>query len=243
MCSSDLKAALNASFGTSENGEGNRQENNLWGTNGMVSRTLAYWKDGIVSMFDYIGRLRSVIKKKDEDIQKLQTALSASETKRKAVEAAMEKKEREFNERASIRALAARMRAAADAAARGDTPIARLVRQKARRNRVGLTRSRDKGEPRRCRKAVATDSGLLSRAGVLKRRSADMRQIEDFLVDRGPTHLPGETIPELKTDRTGYYDYLSRMSERIRAASALYTCSNTEAGGAAGAPLVRRPLN
>ena len=93
------------------------------------------------------------------------------EMKRKAVEAAMEKKEREFNKGASIRALAARMRAAADAAARGDTPIARLVRQKAQRNRVGLTRSRDKGEPRRSCKAVATDSGLRFRQGV---RSPDL---------------------------------------------------------------------
>ena len=37
----------------------------------------------------------------------------------------MEKKEREFNERAST--LAARMRAVADAAARDDTPTAKLV--------------------------------------------------------------------------------------------------------------------
>ena len=81
------KAAFNASFGTGDNSEGNRHENRLWGKNGMVSRMLAYWKDGIVSMFYYIGRLRSVIKKKDEDIQNLQTALSASETNRKAVEA------------------------------------------------------------------------------------------------------------------------------------------------------------
>ena len=37
-----------------------------------------------MSIFDYIGRLRgSVIEKKDEDIQNLQTALSVSETKRK----------------------------------------------------------------------------------------------------------------------------------------------------------------
>ena len=55
------KAALNASFGTGENGEGNKHENVLWGTNGMVSRTLAYWKDGIVSMFDYIGDRKSVV--------------------------------------------------------------------------------------------------------------------------------------------------------------------------------------
>ena len=119
------KAAFSASFGTGDDGEGSRHANVLWGTNGLVSRTLGYWKDGIVSMFDYIGKLRSDLKKEKEKYNILQDALNASETKRKAVEAAMEKKEREFNERASIRALAARMRAAAHAAARGDTPIGR----------------------------------------------------------------------------------------------------------------------
>ena len=67
-------------------------------------------------MFNHIGRLRKQIIVKDqvskavaEDNKALRAALDASETKRKAVEAAMEKKEREFNERASIRALVARM--------------------------------------------------------------------------------------------------------------------------------------
>ena len=139
------KAAFSASFGTGDDGRGSRHANVLWGMNGQVSHTLGYWKDCIVSMFDYIGKLRSDLKKEKERDNVLQDALNTSETKRKAVEAAMEKKEREFNKRASIRALAARMRAATDAAARGDNPITRLVRQKARHNRVGLTRSRDEG--------------------------------------------------------------------------------------------------
>ena len=52
------EAALSASFGTSYDGEGSRARhaNVLWGTNGLVSRTLGYWKDGIVSMFDYIRK-------------------------------------------------------------------------------------------------------------------------------------------------------------------------------------------
>ena len=96
----------------------------------------------------------------------------------------------------SIRALAARRRAAADAAARGDTPIPRLVRQKARRNRVGLTRIQDKSEPRRGRKAVATNSGLLSRresrAGVLKRHTCKRRRptISLSLNPSAPHHYP-----------------------------------------------------
>ena len=114
-------------------------------------------------------------------------------------EAAIEKKEREFNERASICALAARTRAAADAAARGNTLIARLVRQKARRNRVGLTWSLDKGEPRRSRKAVATDSCLLSRQGVAKRRSADMRI------------LPGCAAPKLELEAYFYTTTIYRL--------------------------------
>ena len=154
-------------------------------------------------MFNHIGRLRKQIMVKDqeskavaEENKALRAALDASETKRKAVEAAMEKKEREFNERASVRALAARMRAAADAAARGDTPIPRLVRQKARRNRVGLTRIQDKSEPRRGRKAVATNSGLLSRresrAGVLKRHTCKRRRptISLSLNPSAPHHYP-----------------------------------------------------
>ena len=135
------KAAFNAAFGTGNDGDGNRHENVLWGTNGVVLRTLAYWRVGLVSIFDHIGRLCKQITVKDqeskavaEENKVLQAALDASETKRKAVEAATEKKEREFDERASIRVLAARMRAAADAATRCDAPIARLVRQKALRN-------------------------------------------------------------------------------------------------------------
>ena len=106
------KAAFNAAFGTGNDSDGNRHENVLWGTNGVVRRTLAYWRDGIVSMFNHIGRLRKQIMVKDqeskavaEENKVLRAALDASETKRKAAEAAMEKKEREFNERASIQAL------------------------------------------------------------------------------------------------------------------------------------------
>ena len=36
----------------------------LWGTNGLVSRTLVYWKNCI--MFNFIGRLRSDLKKEKE---------------------------------------------------------------------------------------------------------------------------------------------------------------------------------
>ena len=104
FCLTTNKAAFSASFGTGDDGEGSRHSNVLWGTNGLVSRTLGYWKDGIVSMFDYIRQLRSDLKKGKEKNKVLQDALNASEMKRKAVEAAMEKKEREFNERASIRA-------------------------------------------------------------------------------------------------------------------------------------------
>ena len=67
-----------------------------------------------------------------------------------------------------------------------------------------------------------------------------MSQLEDFLVDMGPTHLPVEQVPELKTDLMRYYDYLSRVSERVSLCvqdtqgHALRTCSPAEAGGAAG---------
>ena len=66
-------------------------------TIGVVWRTLAYWRDGIVSIFDHIGRLRKQITVKDqeskavaEENKALQVALEASETKQKAVEVAME---------------------------------------------------------------------------------------------------------------------------------------------------------
>ena len=69
-------------------------------TIGVVWRTLAYWRDGIVSIFDHIGRLRKQItvnlvkdqesKAVAEENKALQAALEASETKQKAVEVAME---------------------------------------------------------------------------------------------------------------------------------------------------------
>ena len=61
------KAAFDAAFVTGNDGDGTRHENVLWGTNGVVRRTLAYWRDGIVSMFDHIGRLRKQITVKDQE--------------------------------------------------------------------------------------------------------------------------------------------------------------------------------
>ena len=57
-------------------------------TIGVVWRTLAYWRHGIVSIFDHIGRLRKQITVKDqeskavaEENKALRAALDASETK------------------------------------------------------------------------------------------------------------------------------------------------------------------
>lgn len=60
---STSRAAFNATFGIGDSGQGNKHDNILWGTNGLISRTLKYWKDGIVSLFDYIGQLRLAIKR------------------------------------------------------------------------------------------------------------------------------------------------------------------------------------
>ena len=40
------QSSINAAFGTNDS-DGNRHENILWGPNGVVLRILAYWKDGI----------------------------------------------------------------------------------------------------------------------------------------------------------------------------------------------------
>ena len=54
------KAAFNAVFGTCNDSYGNKHENVLW-------VRMVYWRHGICSMFNHIGRLRKQSKVKDQE--------------------------------------------------------------------------------------------------------------------------------------------------------------------------------
>lgn len=95
------RAAFNAAFGIGENGESSRHENVIWDTNGAVRKLLAYWIDGIVSVFKHIGLLRQQIEIKDKgskdaakESKELKAALEVSQAKRKQVEEMLEEERR-----------------------------------------------------------------------------------------------------------------------------------------------------
>ena len=104
------KAALNASFGTAEDGECSRHINVLWGTNGVIPRTLRYWRGGIVSMFCEIGRLRVDVGTWQQNTSEANRWAREEKLKRKAaekrikeVEEAAEKRIKEVQEAAEKR--------------------------------------------------------------------------------------------------------------------------------------------
>jgi hypothetical protein len=82
------KAALNASFGTGEDAsaEGSIHGNVLWGTNGVISGTLRYWGEGIVSMYSEIVRLRADVCTWQRKASEARKNASKAKLKRKAAE-------------------------------------------------------------------------------------------------------------------------------------------------------------
>ena len=128
----NLKPALNASFGTGEDasGEGSRHGNVLWGTNGVIPRTFKYWREGIMSMYSEICRLRAEVckwrtKAREEKLkrkaleekhkaeeERLKETNKALEVRQKQLEEALKRAEECIQSRARVRALASRFNAA-----------------------------------------------------------------------------------------------------------------------------------
>ena len=82
------KGALVAAFGTGDGPVG-RDDNVLFGTNGVISRTLMYWESVIRDLFDLVDKLRAeLVKMRDEmkpQREEMEQAKLAAEQKAKAV--------------------------------------------------------------------------------------------------------------------------------------------------------------
>lgn len=230
---SSNKAALNASFGTGEDGEGSRHSNVLWGTNGLISRTLAYWRGGIMSMYRELCRLRAEncrlraeareekLKRKAEEErlkeehkaeeERLKERIKGLEERNKAVQEALKRAEEHIQTQARARARSSTIKGALEEveASRLDGAEQRRIQQRRPRHRTV------QGEPVKSaaarRSAAATDSGKLSRSTIARRRFKYLPYMLAIIKEAGPVHLPGESCPDIEKDRAGHYDYQCRV--------------------------------
>ena len=98
------KAALNASFGSGEgaSAEGSRHGNVLWGTNGLISRTLNYWRGGIMSMYSEIVRLRADLIESRRIASEEKLKLKAAEQRINELEAALKRADKHCKTKARL---------------------------------------------------------------------------------------------------------------------------------------------
>ena len=65
----NAKSAVNAAFDVG-NCEGGAHQNVLFGTNGVISRTLTHWESVIRDLFDLVDKLRAELVKMREEIER-----------------------------------------------------------------------------------------------------------------------------------------------------------------------------
>ena len=233
------KSVVTSSFGTGDCSDG-RHDNVLFGTNGIISRTLTYWESVIRDLFDLINKLRAEIVKMREEMER-----AREEWKRQREE--MEREKRAAEQKAQSEAAAAELKAHAEATAAkqmasglqdrleaaqaalktaearrrfaktvrearspGISSMGRLQRQRMTPNRTGLTRDRV-----RARKLVPTDGAGISRAGNRKRRAATQSMLDRLIETGGPIHRPDLQCPP-ETDIIAYNDYRAQVGARAR---------------------------
>jgi hypothetical protein len=93
------KPVLSASFGTGNTVEDRgRQNNALWGINGVVSRTFEYWRGGIMSLYGLVGRLRAEISNLREEVCKWHAMAGEEKLKRKALKEKHKAEEKRLKE-------------------------------------------------------------------------------------------------------------------------------------------------
>jgi len=230
---SNAKSSLDAVFGTGAD----RHENILFGTNGVISRTLTHWESVIRDLFDLVDKLRAEIVKMREELERardewkrqreeMEREKLAAEQKAKADAMAAERKaqaeavaaaekarglEERFNAaREALEAAEACKRIARKARAQrsvGITPGERLQRRRMPMNRTGLTRDRTV----RVRSKAATDSVGMSRSSNSRRRATTQEALDELIRTAGPVHQPDEECPD-KNDTVAYNDYRARVS-------------------------------
>ena len=105
----NAKSAVNAAFDVG-NCEGGAHQNVLFGTNGVISRTLTHWESVIRDLFDLVDKLRAELVKMREEMER-----AREEWQRQREE--MEREKRAAEQKAQAAAVAAEQKAQAEAVA------------------------------------------------------------------------------------------------------------------------------
>ena len=113
------KGALVAAFGTGD-GPGGRDDNVLFGTNGVISRTLTHWESVIRDLFDLVDKLRAELVKMREEMER-----ERDEMKRQREE--IEQAKLAAEQKATAEAAAATLKAQAEVEAAEQKAQARVA--------------------------------------------------------------------------------------------------------------------
>ena len=228
------KEAISAAF---EAGTDGNQGNLLFGSSGIVTRTLDHWKDLLDEAFKLIESLRAELFKSRAETQKalaekekaeserlhaalkLDGVLAELEAERNASKArAKVRREREVSDAFAEVDRAHRMRSAAKGIATklhslspGKTPLERLKARRTPFNPTGLTRERARRERCASRAKGATDSTALHRSTSMRRRDKTLPLLNEYVAEAGPLHLPGVECPP-ESDTKAYNDYKAKVS-------------------------------
>ena len=87
----NARAAVTSAFGTGAGPDG-RDDNVLFGTNGVISRTLTYWESVIRDLFNLVDQLRAELFKMREEMERERKEMREAEKKARAGVAAAEQK-------------------------------------------------------------------------------------------------------------------------------------------------------
>ena len=218
------KEAISAAF---DAGLGDSKKNLLFGSTGLVSRTLDHWEKLLDDAFKLIERLRAELfiscaekekalrEKKNAEQESLHATLKLEQTqvrldgaqkaleamakdrRERAVQGAFDTAEKDHQMRTVKRSISAALLSHSP----GKTPMERLKARRKPFQPTGLTRSRV---------VRATDGGGLHRSTCMRRRNMTLPMLNNFVASAGPVHLPRESCPP-ESDTKAHNDYKDKV--------------------------------
>ena len=226
------KEAISAAFETGTDGN---QGNLLFGSSGIVTRTLEHWEALLKDASRLIESLRAELFKSRAETQKALAEKEKAESERivaalklDGVRAELEAERKASKARAKVRRerevsdafaevdRAHRMRSAAKGIAAkllslspGKTSLERLKARRTPFNPTGLTREHARRERGASRAKGATDSTALHRSTSMRRRDKTLPLLNAYVAEAGPLHLPGVECPP-ESDTKAYNDYKAK---------------------------------
>ena len=219
------KEAISAAF---DAGSGTNKKNLLFGSNGLVSRTLDHWERLLDDAFKLIESLRAELfksraetekalrEKKNAEQESLHATLKLEQTqvrldgaqkaleamakdrRERAVQGAFDTAENDHQMRTVKRSISAALLSRSP----GKTQMERLKARRRPLQPTGLTRSRV---------VRATDGGGLHRSTCMRRRNyMTLPMLNNFVASAGPVHLPRESCPP-ESDTKAHTDYKAKV--------------------------------